>query len=160
MGLLASGQRKGVIGGTDHGRPGPGRKYVTALTGIWSAALDRQSLMAALFRRRTFATNGPRMWVDFTAAGAQMGGETEVNGTVRLDGFVQGTTRLQAVTVYRDSEPWLEPEVQRFPHSFSLEDHPTPGTHFYWIHAVQEPEPGLDYPGEIWSSPVWVTARS
>jgi hypothetical protein len=99
------------------------------------------------------------MWLDFTAAGAQMGGETEASGTVRLEGFVHGTTPLRAVTVYRDSEPWLQPELQSFPLGFSLEDRPSPGVHFYWIHAVQEPEYGQEYPGEAWSSPVWVTVR-
>ena len=108
--LWESGQKKGVVGGTDHGRPR--WVYARSTTGIWAEELNRQSVMSALFRRRTFATNGPHMVVDFTVAGAPMGNETEAEGTVRVDGFMQGTKRLKSLTMHRDGKPWQQIEVQ------------------------------------------------
>lgn len=157
LGLLRSGQRKGVIGGPDHGRPGPGRKYVTALTGVWSTELDRHSILSALFRRRSFATNGPRMMVDFSVAGEVMGGEIHAEGAIQLEGFVQGTTSLRTVTIYRNTEAWQRIAGESDRCTFRLKDRPVTGDHFYWVYAEQEPEPGVSHTGELWSSPVWVT---
>ena len=156
MEVLASGQRKGVIGGTDHARPRPDLAHFTGTTGVWADELSRSSVMSTLFRRRSFATNGPRMVVDFECAGALMGGETDADDTVGLRGFVQGTTRLKSVTVHRDTTPWQQIDVQDSRCEFRLEDRPAAGSHFYWLHAVQEPDGGERFDGELWSSSVWV----
>ena len=71
-GSLARGIRRGVIGGTDHGRPWK-RDYAHVTTGVWTAELTRAALFAALFKRRTFVTNGTRIVCDFRLNEAIMG---------------------------------------------------------------------------------------
>ncbi|MCW5852206.1 MAG: DUF3604 domain-containing protein [Anaerolineae bacterium] len=153
--LLSRGVRRGVIGGTDHGRPG-GRVFVNGTTGIWSPALTREALFQAVGRRRTFATNGARLALDFGVGDTPMGGETTASGPVHLRGFVVGTQPVRQVTVYRDGEAWqtLAPNTPRV--ELDLTDTPARGEHYYWLHAVQDAEQGQAYPGEGWSSPLWV----
>ena len=155
--LLQTGQRKGVIGGSDHGRPR--WVYARATTGVWADGLSRGSIMSALFRRRCFATNGPHMVVDFCVGGAPMGSEMETAGAVQLTGFVQGTTPLKSLTVYRDGKPWQQVEVLGSRVDLSLADQLPPGSHFYWVYASQEPDGSDGVDGELWSSAVWLAAR-
>ena len=63
------------------------------------------------------------------------------------------------MTVYRDGEAWqtLAPATPRV--ELDLTDAAAPGEHDYWLHAVQDAEAGLAYPGEGWSSPLWVTVE-
>lgn len=154
--LLMTGQRKGVIGGSDHGRPS-GQTYAMGITGVWAEELSRESIFSAIQRRRSFATNGPRMVVDFTAAGAPMGSEVKADDTVELRGFVEGTAPLKSFIIYRDAQSWQQIAVESSHAEFSLRDQPGPGSHYYWIYATQEPEGGGAIDGELWSSAVWVT---
>jgi hypothetical protein len=155
--LLETGQRRGVIGGSDHGRPR--WVYARATTGVWADELSRQSVMSALFCRRCFATNGPYMVVDFSVDGAPMGSEVETDGAVELTGFVHGTTALKSLTVYRDGKPWQQVETQGSRAEFSLSDQLAPGSHFYWVYASQEPDGSDGVDGELGSSALWLTVR-
>ena len=88
-----------------------------------------------------------------------MGSETEATGAVQLTGFVQGTTPLKSLTVYRDGEPWQQVEVRGSRVDLSLADQLSPGLHFYWVCASQEPDNSDGVDGELWSSAVWLTAK-
>ena len=155
--ILRLGERKGVIGGTDHGRPRRGLPL--GVTGVWARELTRDGIMSAVFARRTFATNGPRMCADFAVSGACMGAEAITDGVLRIAGFVDGTTALRSVTVYRDGEAWRQLDGGTRGVEIDLQDSPGAGDHFYWLNAVQELGEGDEVEGELWTSSVWVTVE-
>ena len=88
-----------------------------------------------------------------------MGTEVETDGAVELSGFVQGTTSLKALTVYRDGKPWQQVEVRGRRVVLSLADQLPPGPHFYWVYTSQEPDGSDGVDGELWSSAVWLMTR-
>ena len=161
--LLDAGFRFGFVGGSDHNRP-PGHPrggvgiYEQAITGIWSTVLDSQALFESLRLRRTFCTNGPLLGAAIRVNDTFMGGCAPKRAVqaIRID--IQPTTRLQSVALLRDGQPVAQRTLQaEGPVSLDFEDAPgDDAAHAYYAVIEQTPEPGLDYPGIAWTSPVWV----
>jgi hypothetical protein len=112
---MRRGWRFGITGGSDgvDGRPAashPGRQRVRNLRGGLTAvalpALTRPALWSALRAMRTYATNGPRILLDVTPAGA---------GRFQVE--VEGTAPLAAVTLLRGAA-----EVAHAPRAATLSD--------------------------------------
>lgn len=100
--ILRAGGRFGFSGGGDghDGHPGLTRLAGPAggLTAIQGAAVDRTSIASALRARRTWATNGPRIWVDATLGGLPMGAPVPP-GVAELHVEIHGTAPLDRVEV-------------------------------------------------------------
>ncbi|MAG55120.1 MAG: hypothetical protein CMJ83_02395 [Planctomycetes bacterium] len=75
---LMRGDRLGFVGSGDSHDGHPGLAQIAAgqsgLAGLFTEALDRPELLAAMKRRHTFATNGIRPWLEVTIDEAMMGG--------------------------------------------------------------------------------------
>ena len=166
-GLVGAALRQGYVigfvggGDTRDGRPGRGTAAPTAaepaypagLMGVWALKLTREELWKAMHTRRTFATTGARIIVEFSVGSAPMGSDlvgwpgTGVSFLAR----VIGTADILEAVVVRDGEdaqrvPGRGPELE-FDWTWSAQ----PGQpHTYYLRVVQ-----VD--GHMaWSSPIYM----
>lgn len=107
---LRRGYTMGVVAGSDGytGRPGgefPGhiaRRFArSAAAAVRAEALTLQGILGALRRKRTYATSGPRIYLELRAGEAEMGDTTRTDHPIRLSVLVAGTAELERVDVYR-----------------------------------------------------------
>jgi hypothetical protein len=161
-----TGHLVGVIGSSDNHRGTPGYQNWAALTGhesggyaaVFSEENTRNGIFEAMRSRRTYATTGVRILLDFSVDGHPLGSEfARPAGTVRIEGEVAGTEALEEVVVFRstrggpfealpvpDDDP--RPEVA----VFSFDDPNRNDDTVYYLRAVQRD-------GEAaWGSPVWM----
>jgi hypothetical protein len=127
----------------------------SGLVAVYAEELTREALWRAFFERRTYATNGSRMAVDFTVNGTPMGGELSAAPSDplafrmwgRLDGLldrvelVRNTETIQRFVIGRNRVPEFE-----FEHEEPAPSEPTA----YYMRVLQEDG------GAAWTSPVWV----
>jgi hypothetical protein len=104
----ANGQRVGVVGGSDNHLGTPGMDnfsksivHHAGLAVVLAPELTRAAIFDALYARRCYATTGPRILLDFTAAGLVMGSETylERGSAIPVAVTVEGTAPLASVEV-------------------------------------------------------------
>lgn len=103
---LARGLRMGFVGGSDNHTGWPtrysGEPGLCALTGVQARDLTREAIFESLRARRTYATTGQRIVLDFTLNGqypmgseAQMGPQTKRSFRV----LVRGTAPVERVEI-------------------------------------------------------------
>lgn len=160
-----AGRRVGVIASSDE-HSGQGGRQHGGIAAVWAGELTRQGVFDAIRRRRTYATTGERMLVEFDVDGLQMGEEGDrplgANLPIRLR--VWGTALLLHVEILR-----FRPRVDaRFEQLVSVPPRPeskdaavdiedtVEGPAIYYARAAQEP---LEWPDMAWTSPVWVGVR-
>jgi hypothetical protein len=177
---LRRGRKVGVMGASDthHLQPGQG-----GLTAVLAEALDRGEVFEAVRRRRTYATTGDRIVLEFTANGRPMGEEIEAAGEVELRVRVEGTAAVDRVEIVKDLvDTFAAVRIEQNPQgpdgAFILYDPATPEggerlalddmtrlrftmrdraaagrEHTYYVRVTQAN-------GEqAWSSPIWVKYR-
>ena len=176
---LALGWRVGFTGGGDDhiGHPGdevmhggdPWR-YKAGLMAMQATDRTREAMWDAMWRRRTYATTGPRILVDLEVGGHPMGTELLVSehpklaSTRRIEATVHGTDVITLVEIIRNNEDVYAYKAQDPDVTFVWEDTepldtlhlppgrfwPTPFT-FYYLRITQRD-------GEMaWTSPVWIS---
>ena len=125
--------------------------YRCGMTAAVMPRLDRVSLMDALRSRRTYATTGARMLLDFSVSGFPMGSEGSA-GEVECRATVHAVGPLRRIDVVRDGTVVHSEDTDALDAEVTWRDPgPAAGEHYYYLHVVQ-----VD--GEqAWSSPVWVT---
>jgi hypothetical protein len=163
------GWRIGVIGGSDgHNLFGD---RIQGLTGAYATVLTRPALFEAIRRRRTYATTGEPMVLDFRVNGRLMGSEITASEGPVVEAAVEGTARLEAVEVIKYAAGTYE-TVYRAPldgrrAKVWWRDPDFRSSSFYYLRVTQEVTPELaaryrdakdnPFPSEMaWSSPVWV----
>lgn len=108
---LLSGPHYGLVGGSDNHNARPGstnyfRKLPIILdtggiTALGARRFDREGILEALRTRRTYATTGARIVVEFTAGDVAMGGVLPTAGEVKGRFVIHGTNIVSAATVFR-----------------------------------------------------------
>jgi hypothetical protein len=167
------GHRLGVIGSTDNhlGQPGANNYTIyTQHTGGLAVALSRENnreqLWEALENRRTYATTGTRIYLDFTVNGHPLGSETTCKDPPLIAAKVAGTNKLERVEVVKYNKGAYDIIYNESPDAetteFQFEDQHFGSDCFYYLRVIQVPEvPGRlwTYPTHdmAWSSPVWVS---
>ena len=158
---LATGKRYGFVGGSDthRGTPGwpshPGHPYyhcwkpLTGLTALTAPKLTREALWESLWNRRSYATTGPHILVDFKVNGQPMGSELPHQDVVQVEGFVAGTEEVEAVEVIKNGEVCYTvscngDRIVRLAHT-----DPDP-VGYYYLRVRQRDG------HHAWSSPVWI----
>jgi len=114
--------------------------------------LDRKSLIRALRNRKTYATTGARILLDFTAAGYAMGsiGKTE---KVICIATVYAVHPLKTVEIIKDGSVVWKHETSELDTKLLWQDpDPTSGESYYYLHVIQQDGQ------EAWSSPIWIQA--
>jgi hypothetical protein len=99
---LARGYRLGLIGSGDSHDGHPGLVQIAerssgGVAGIWAEERTRESVLAALRARRTFATNGPRIVLEASLDGRPMGSQVPAGTRGRLQLQVAAPGELEAV---------------------------------------------------------------
>ena len=122
----------------------------TALVAVYATDLTRQGIFQGLYHRRTYATTGTRIVLDFAVNGAPMGSEVRVGGPPRLTASAEGTAPIRLLRVVKDGNVVyaIEPNALQA----HLEYRDISGDYsgkFYYIDLVQQ-----DGKKAI-SSPVW-----
>jgi hypothetical protein len=167
-----SGHKIGVVGSTDNhlGQPGANNYTIyTQHTGGLAVALseanNREKLWEALENRRTYATTGTRIYLDFTVNGFPVGSEIQSSKNPEISGRVGGTNKLGKVEVvkYENGEYKVIHEVSPDTEvlEFSVKDNNFNVDCFYYLRVSQVSEvPGRlwSFPTNemAWSSPIWV----
>ncbi len=168
---LAAGQRLGFVGASDShsGRPGypahsedyynsdyaswDPNQYTGGFTGVYAEELTREAIFDAVRNRRSYATTGKRIILDFKVDGHWMGEEYKSRDAPHLTVKVGGTAPVATVTVVKNNQDYLRVEG-RGRHEVEFEygnTEPPRTTDWYYVRVIQE-----DYE-MAWASPVWVS---
>jgi len=124
--------------------------YRCGMTAANMQKLDRQGIITALRNRRTYATTGARILIDFSVSGVPMGsvGEAEIAECVAT---VHGVNLLKEVQIIKDGKMVWSQAVDGLDVKISWSD-PNLSTeeHYYYLHVIQQDG------HRAWASPVWV----
>ena len=166
--ILDKGARIGFTGGGDchEGRCGfsvedatgqgitphtfaPGLKYRCGLTAALMPSLSRTELLQALRNRRTYATTGARILLDFKISGALMGEELIPETTPEITADIHACTPIETVDVIKNGKVvHSRPDM---PEDCTLSWQDTSGEPGWYVLRVTQ----IDSQ-KAWSSPIWV----
>ncbi len=166
------GHRIGVVGSTDNhlGQPGANNYTIyTHHTGGYAAVLaannDRENIWEAFQLRRTYATTGTRIYLDFSADGHYPGSVYETNHPPKFNIKAAGTNKLETVELVKFDGDDYQLLHARSPEGetivFDYTDTEFSQDSFYYLRVTQAEE----YPGRpfanttsemAWSSPIWI----
>ena len=156
----AVGKVLGVVAGSDNHQAQPGLPSL-GLTAVLAPELTREAIFDAIAARRTYATTGARLLMDFKLEDVQMGGEVDVSTRkVRGRAEVFSPTRMRYAEVVGVDEKgewttvmrWdeLDLELQQ---TFDFRRPEEWGAYYLRV----ELEDQLDgRPVRGWTSPIWV----
>jgi hypothetical protein len=163
---LARGYRMGFVAGGDMHSSQPGNpvlafgpyrtlRFKPGLTAVVADRLDERAILDAMRDRRTYATTGARILLQFSVNDVPLGGHLLLGAgePVVVRGRIHGTAALAEVAVIRDGAPAYVARPQQEDVEIRWEDPPPTGgrASYYYLRAVQAD-------GEVaWSSPVWVS---
>ena len=143
LGQLRAGHRLGFIGSSDSHRGVPG--LGGALTGVFATELTPDALFEAYRARRTIATQGHRVRIDFRAGDAFIGGEAEVSAPPCLDARVDAPEPIEFAELVRDGEciRRIEPDARTC--DLHVEDGDCGlGGHFYFLRVKLVGDPSFN----------------
>lgn len=161
---LLHGYRLGFIGSGDSHDGHPGLAQIASgqagLAGLFTPALDRESLLGAMRSRHTFATNGIRPWLEVYIDEVAMGGTlpAKSDATRRESNEDQGhSLRIR----YEATAPVIRVDLIRSGRTATLE--PEPSLTFELTRAIPRLDPGEFHyvrieqqdGGTAWSSPIF-----
>ena len=168
----AKGHKVGLISSTDNhlGHPGANNYSIyTFHTGGLAAVLgkenNREELWDGMHSRRTYATTGTKIYVDFKVNGHHMGSEIDASSSPRFSAQIAGTNMLKKVEIIKYSDNNYETLYEEAPDGetteFTTTDEHFDSDSFYYLRVTQlEEYPGRPYSHSTsdmaWSSPVWV----
>lgn len=167
----SKGHHIGIVGSTDNhlGRPAANNYTIyTQHTGGLAVALskenNREELWDAFQQRRTYATTGTRIYMDFTADGNQIGSEFKSN-MPSFKGKIAGTNRLASLEVVKMEDGKFKTVYESNPMTetfqFAFTDSAFTKSAMYYLRVKQVDEyAGRRYSHSTaemaWSSPVWI----
>ena len=167
---LERGYTLGLIGGGDTHDGCPGRGwahaprsekerqrwqgiYPAGLQGVWAQELTRESLWQAMWVRRTYATTGARIVLEFGIDSAPMGSilKTWPGGAAHFHARIEGTADIVRAEIVRNGEVVETRRGHGRSLSFAWARTAQPGmSQYFYLRVVQ-----VD--GHMaWSSPIWL----
>ncbi len=168
----AKGHKIGVIGSSDNhtGHPGANNYTVyTQHTGGLAVVLapenTREAIWDAFQHRRTYATTGTRILLDFSSDGHPMGSEYSSDTPPRFVVKVAGTNRIKKVELIKRDSSGYHTIYSQKPDSlvsaFDFTDEKFREDSLYYVRVTQVDEywrsPWSNTTSEMaWSSPIWI----
>ncbi len=149
---LQRGYRFGFVGGSDFHNCFSAIVNEHGITGVYAPALTREAILEAMRARRTFATTGSRMILDFRCNGRLMGEEITGADSLVFTGYIASPDTVVSVeiisssgTIYRDSTSAPEVRLREV-----VREVPREGYYYLRVHTSG---------GDIgWSSPIWIVS--
>ncbi len=128
-------------------------RYRCGMTAALMPQLRRRHLIEALRERKTWATTGARILLEFEASGVQMGDEGAAD-TIEVNATVHGAEALRRLEIIRDGEVVWTEEIEGLDAELQWTDPEPVGERTTWLylHVIQRDGE------EAWSSPIWLTA--
>lgn len=122
------------------------------LTAVYATGLTRGEVHQALMNRRTYATSGARILLDFTVNGSSMGSEISVSNAPVLNVKVNGSNDIELVEIIRNDKTIYAVDGDGADLQFTYTDYDAPnGENYYYVRVTQIDD-------ELaWSSPIWVS---
>jgi len=163
--LAASDLHVAFTGSSDHASPPWGHAwklvpwwhYQHAITGLWVKEITVDGVIEGLRRRRAFATNGVKLAVELKIDGHEMGQSFSTSQPPHILVTARATTEISKAQIIRDGVVIHELRGDGAALHATLDDETLPpGEHYYYARVWQEPELGYSYPGEAWTTPIWV----
>lgn len=162
------GRRLSTIASSDDHRAQPGLPH-QGVVAVRATGLTRAEVFDALHARRTYATTGARIVLDFSAGGVEMGGMGRAAGgrPVPIRVGAVGTDLIDLVEVLRhiDGQPGfaviaeLAPLERQVDWAFDDDREAGAGAAIYYVRLRQRGRVrGLL--AMAWSSPVWIDAEA
>ncbi len=161
---LDRGYRFGFIGCGDSHTGMPGRSFPqdrqwcvmqkSGFTGVYAPELTREAIYDALAARRTYATTGVRMILEFSVNDVMMGGELGLDDAtaervIRIHAIGEGP--IEYMKIVKNNEDLIVRECSQDEEYFEYHDtSEARDGDWYYVRVVQEDEE------TAWSSPVWV----
>lgn len=140
--------KMGFIASGDHNNMGIG------LAALWVKEVSREGIIEALKSRRTFATTGDKMFIDFRIEKTFMG-ETSTSKNTIMNFKVIGQYPIDKVDILRNSQViesyYMQNNELMFEHSFTDPDNNDNEEVLYYYVRVTQKNNALG-----WSSPIWV----
>jgi hypothetical protein len=171
--FLENGWRLGIIGSTDQhaGNAGfgvrragtkggePGEVFEpaspaengTALVAVYAPQLTREGIFQGLYHRRTYATTGTRIVLDFAINNAPMGSEIRTTTAPKITASAEGTAPIKLLRVVKNGKVVYSVSPGGLSASLTFQD--GSGDYegkYYYIDLVQ------DDGKKAISSPIWV----
>ncbi len=149
-----------AIAASDDHRAQPGKPHY-GLTAVYAPELTREAIFQALYDRRTYATTGQKIVLDFQVNGTPMGqqGKSSPAPEVRIHAI--GTGAIARVEVLRLNaghdafevvQTWT-PDTRAFNTTWTDETFNGPGIYYM---RLRQARPVRNLPVMAWSSPVWL----
>ncbi|MBS3762812.1 MAG: CehA/McbA family metallohydrolase [Planctomycetes bacterium] len=127
-------------------------QYKCGITGAVMDELSREELISALRNRRTYATTGARILLDFAVSGISMGGTGTTPEPIVVS-EIHTCRPIESVEIIRDGNCVHRSDGGGLDREIRWVDGEAQGRHWYYVRVEQ-----VD--GEIaWSSPVWVDIK-
>ena len=123
----------------------------TSLMAVYAGALDRDSVFQAIYQRRTYATTGERIVLDFRVNGEPMGGVIRAGADPVIRVAAIGTDALKAVRIVKTGKilHTFDPGGDTAQLEFIDRTGAAPGDYYYLDLVQQDGEKAI-------ASPVWV----
>ncbi len=166
------GHKIGVIGSSDNhtGRPGLNNftaeiQHASGLAVVLAKGNNREDIWDAFQNRRTYATTGTRILLDFSSDGHLMGDEYTSSQPPVLSVKVAGTNKIVTVEIVKHDSKGYQTISTKRPDSdicvFQHTDKDFSEDSFYYVRVSQVDEfkrGAWAYPTNemAWSSPIWV----
>ena len=140
---LQAGHKLGFIGSSDTHRAVPG--LGGALTGVYAEELTPESLFKAYKARRTIATQGHRVLIDFRVGDTFIGEEGEASGHPELSARIEAPEPIEFVELIRDGSCIYRQEPGACECAFEFADRECPaGDHFYFLRVKLVGDPSFN----------------
>lgn len=147
---LDRGYRFGIVGGSDFHNCFSAIMNEHSLTGVYAEELTREHILDAIKKRRTFATTGDKIIVDFRCNGRFMGETISGGSRLEFTAHVESADPITSAELIRGGRVVITEEVdaREASYTWSIEN-PGEATYFYLRLATRS--------GEFaWSSPIFV----
>ncbi len=158
----ALGHRVGTVAGSDNHTAQPGQPHA-GLTAVLAPRLEREAIFDAIVARRTYATTGRRIYLEFEVSGTPMGGTgrcgSDPDGRVLL--AAAGQIELAQLMRFSDPEAGWQVAKEWREIDRLLDDRfvdrldSSSGEVIYYLRA-QLSEPTRGRTVRAWTSPVWL----
>ncbi len=147
---LERGYRFGIVGGSDYHNCFAAVMAERGMTGVYAEELTREHILDAIRRRRTFATTGEKIVVDFRCNGRFMGEEVHGSDPLHFAAYMKSESSIVSAEVVSGGEVVLGERVGSGEASYEW-DFANPGevAYFYLRLTAANGE-------RAWSSPIFV----